>query len=316
MHNVDSYLKLSYSPMTIYEFEHYKDDVDIYNYLENTSIYAIAQRALPIMEFVEVNENMIHMAVYMEGVEEKLEMFFHIEDNSKFFPTGISAIRTGSNIQNDASLFHSLTLYRKDDIGNDEFVMSANFDRLIHLASNGIIQIRVKGDITPFVSYKVLYVGECIEEHIFKRFKAHHALQNILIQENIIPQNYDKVNDMIMLPFYVESDVVSMITGDSNLEEVVEAMTGNFSFGGREIILDCEKALIKAMSPKYNKTKFKNYPQSKNGLYNHKLDSYLYRILENIILCYENGNKIYGDVSGMKGSHIAILKDKEFFVYN
>lgn len=315
MHNVEGQLKLSYSPMTLYEFEHFKDDKDVYDFLSSTAIYVIAQRSLPIMEFVDKNANGFHVKVYMEGNEEKLEIIFRTKDNLNFFPCGISAINIGSNILNKSGVFHSLILYRKNFCGNDEFVMSANFDRLIHLASNGIIKIHIKGDITPFISYRVLYVGECIEEHIFSRFKAHHALQNILIRENIISKDYDKVNDILLLPFKVTGDVVSVIDGNSNEKEFIEAVTGNFSFGRKELVLDCEKALIKAMSPKYNKTKFKHYPKSKNGLYNHKIDSCLYQVMENIVLCYDDDNKIYGDVNGLENSYITILENKEFFVY-
>lgn len=75
--------------------------------------------------------------------------------------------------------FHSIAILGKDE----RFIMNANLDRLIHLHSNKRINLRVKGDITPFVTYEVLYVGQCTHEHIFKRFKNHHALIDILINE-------------------------------------------------------------------------------------------------------------------------------------
>ena len=53
MHYLDGQLKLSYSPMTIYEFEMYKNDEDIYNFLNRTSIYVIARRTLPVMELTD-----------------------------------------------------------------------------------------------------------------------------------------------------------------------------------------------------------------------------------------------------------------------
>ncbi len=314
MHNVDSKLKLSYSPLTLYEFESVKSDEDIKEFLTTTKIYVIAKRPLPVMNLIGADSSGFHIKVKMEGYDENVEIIMTKKDNPKLFGKGLSAIREGSNIINNPNVFHSLTLYRKGDNG-DEFILNANFDRLIHLMSNKIITIRTKGDITPFVSYEVLYVGQCIGEHIFHRFKAHHALQNILIKENIIPPNYDKVNELLILPFYIESDVISIITGEATENEFIEAMTGRFSFGSKEISLDCEKALIYAMSPKYNKTCFKQYPKSTDGLFNHKLDSYLYRIAENLVLCYDSDNKIYGDVNELDASIISVVDDKNFNIF-
>lgn len=315
MHNIDSKLKFSYSPMTLFEFEALKDDNDVHEFLKSTTIYVIAKRALPIMKLIDASPSGFHISVSMEGRPETVEIIMSREDNKELFGAGLSQIRQGSNILDDPNNFHAITLFRENN-GEDEFVLNANFDRLIHLASNKLINITVEGDIIPFISYEVLYVGQCIGEHIFNRFKAHHALQNILIKENIIPPNYDKVNELLILPFGVNSDVLSVIKYEAKEEEVVEAFTGNFSFGNREISLDCEKALIRAMNPRYNKTRFKQYPKSTDGLFNRNLDSYIYSILENIILCYDSGNRIYGDVNGIYRSFISIINDKEFDIFN
>lgn len=315
MHNVDSKLKLSYGPLTIYEFEMYKSDEEIKQLLTSTTIYVIAKRPLPVMRVIKANSAGIHIIVEMDGYDKNVEIIMTQKDNPRLFGKGLSNMATGSNVINDPKAFHSFTLFREGANG-DEFILNANFDRLIQLMSNNLIKIRIKGDVTPFVSYEVLYVGQCIGEHIFQRFKAHHALQNILIKEKIIPPNYDKVNELLVLPFYIESDVISVITGDANEDEFMEAMTGQFSFGSKEISRDCEKALIYAMSPKYNKTCFKQYPKSADGLFNHKLDSYLYRIAENLVLCYDSDNKIYGDVDEINASIIAVVDDKNFNIFH
>lgn len=313
MNNIDSKLKLSYSPMTVYEFENFKTDKDISEYLNLITIYVIAKRQLPVMKIINADSSGFHILVSMEGIDKTVEIIMRKEDNPKLLG-GLSAMRQGSNLRDASDGFHSITLYR-DNNGENEFILNANFDRLIHLSSNKIINIHIKGDISPFVSYEVLYVGQCVGEHIFQRFKNHHALQHILIKENIIPPNYDKVNDLMILPFHIESDVVSCITGESKVDEFIKVMNGEFSFGAKEISLDCEKALIYAMNPKYNKMRFKQYPKSSDGLFKHNLDSYLYRILENIILCYDFEKKIYGDVNGVSASVISIVDDKEFDIF-
>ena len=44
------------------------------------------------------------------------------------------------------------------------------------------------------------------------------------------------------------------------------------------------------MNPKYNQIRFKNYPFSKDGLYNSDASVFCYSIAENIILKYDEGN--------------------------
>lgn len=314
MHNLDGQLKLSYSPMTIFEFDMYKNDKDIYQYLERTTLYVIAKRTLPVMKILDSGNDGLILSVRMEDNEEELIVSLLAKDNLKFFPNGISAVNLGSNIQDDKESFHSMILYSRGADDVDRFVMSANLDRLIHLASNGIIDIRIEGNWEPFISYHVLYVGKCVNEHIFKRFKAHHALQDILIKEKIIPKDYDKVNDLILLPFHIESEIVSVLDENATEEQFLEAFTGQFSFGNEEISEDCEKALVHAMSPKYNRTKFKQYPKAQDGLFQHNLGTYFYRILENLILIYDENNKLYGDVNGEYCSYIAITNEDEFSI--
>lgn len=299
-------LKLSFSPMTIYEFDEFRNDEDICKFLERSTIYIIAKRKLPIMRLIDGKSNFFHISVHMNPEVTPLEITMLQEDNIALLHDGISYIRAGNNTtsQND---FHAVTLFGE----NNRFIMYANLDRLIHLHSNNTINLRISGDITPFITYEVLYVGQCTEEHIFDRFKTHHALLKILSKENIISPNYDKVNDLLILPFHIETDVLSQI---SSYEEFVNSINGNYGIDNKTVALDCEKALIKAMNPKYNSTKFKQYPKSKDGLFSHNLDFYQYKVLENLVLDYGDGNYIYGDVNGINSSIISVLENNDFFI--
>ncbi len=212
------------------------------------------------------------------------------------------SIRVGNNTTSSSD-FHALQLFGN----NDRFIMYANLDRLLHLHSNNSITLRFKGDFTPFVTYEVLYVGQCTGEHIFDRFKSHRALLKILLQENIIPQNYDKVNDLLILPLHIETTMLSEISSE---QEFFDAITGKSLVNTKTVSLDCEKALIKTMNPKYNSTKFKQYPKSTDGLFNHNIDFYQYKILENLVLDYGNNNYI----DGTNSSIISVSNNSYFFI--
>ncbi|WP_145329947.1 hypothetical protein [Paenibacillus xylanexedens] len=309
MKQINNILRLSYSPMTIFEFEKFRDDIDIGNYLENCTIYIIAKRKLPIMQLIEGDSSKVHLKISMQGISNELEIIISQTYNEKLFKGGLTYMRTGNNTKDEAS-FHSITLYR----GDKEFILAANIDRLLHLHSQGLITLLTKGDPEPILTYDVLYVGQCTEQHIFKRFKSHHALQEILINENIIPENYQMVNDLVLLPFNISSDLVSRIDSDMSFEDVNDLLVGNHGINENAISLDCEKSLIKAINPKYNKTKFLNYPKSKDGLYKYNLNAVVYQIQEDIVLRY--GEKcIYGDRSLKDASKIAVFENEEFLIY-
>nr|WP_154891613.1 hypothetical protein [Paenibacillus xylanexedens] len=308
MKQINNILKLSYSPMTIFEFEKFRDDNDIVNYLNNASIYVIARRTLPIMKLIDADSSKVHLEVSMKGIATKLEIILTQQYNKTLFKDGLTAIRTGNNTK-DQDSFHSITLYRD----NEEFILAANTDRLLHLHSQGLITLLTKGDAEPFLTYDVLYVGQCTEQHIFKRFKSHHALQEILINENIIPENYQMVNDLVLLPFNISSDFVTQIDENMSVEDVEHILTGDHGIEASAISLDCEKSLIKAMNPKYNKTKFSNYPKSKDGLYKYNLNTVSYQIKEEISLCY-GGKRIYGDVSLKDASKILVFENQDFVI--
>ena len=208
-----NHLKLSYGPMTLHEFEEAKKDEEVKKELDSTTIYVIVKRELPffIIKKLVSNDNgsvdCLHLLVRNSNCKD-VELIIAAKDNHGFFPNGIHEMKIFTNQQKEKMIstgqFHALSFYDQ----NHRFIMHANFDRLIQLNHNEIFNIRVLGDITPLITYEVLYVGQCVNQHIFSRFKAHHALQKILIKEQIIPKDYDKVNDLLLLPGIVKKCAV------------------------------------------------------------------------------------------------------------
>lgn len=305
--------------MTLHEFEEAKKDDEVKKELDSTTIYVIAKRKLPFFIIKDLVFNIngsvdcLHLLVRNSNCE-GVELIIDAKDNSRFFPHGIHEMEISTNQQKEkmkqTDPFHAFSIYDY----NHRFIMHTNFDRLIQLNHNEVFNIRIIGDITPLITYEVLYVGECVKEHIFLRFKSHHALQKILVKEQIIPKDYDKVNDLLLLPFTVHSETMYSIGGgvtDDEIDRYVTLCLGESIIPEKNISLDCEKALIHAMNPKYNTEKFRSYPSSKDGLFKFNLDCYSYSIDENLILSYENGGKIYGQTNLFQ-SIIRILNNEKF----
>lgn len=278
MQSTISSLTFSYGPMTSRELANASNRIK--TMLEPTSLYIIAKRKRPLMEIQSRDEKSIHIVYTLESL--RLE----------------------------ATLLLNSILQEELQYNNGVITI----DRLIHLQHHGMIEVvSGSGSLSQFVTYEVLYVGQCVKEHIADRFKAHHALLAIFNNETILSTTYDKSEEILILPFVINSNEITSVTANSSSDEIdriVNAMLGNCTAPEDAYSYDCEKALIRAMDPKYNKTKFKSYPKSKDGLYPYEFDSIGYAIDENIILSYGNSNFILGANWGE--SVILIKKNKDF----
>ncbi len=156
-----------------------------------------------------------------------------------------------------------------------------------------------------------MYVGQCVGEPLCKRFKAHHALQDMLIEEKVTSVGYQNADELIIMPFRSNGEICSILNPyEATVDDYIKVFTNDFSFGTREITLDCEKALVHGMNPKYNKTKFLTYPKSDDGLHKTEADVYSYFIAANLVLKYDGG-MIYGCPESKYASRI--IGDKDGF---
>lgn len=283
MHMVESQLVLTMQPVSIKEFNQIKNLSVDKEYLDQASLYIIAQREVPQMtvDFEHSNHEKVVLNVKLLQADKSIELMILLPEN----------LSLDAFIKN----IHNISL-----------------EQILYYAAHNFIKVLFKGDITPFISYGVMYVGECVEERLTKRFRAHHALQNMLIEEKTISPKHCNSEELILMPFRSDSQIVSCLTPDCSEEDFIKSFTNDFSFGNKEVILDCEKALVHGMNPKYNKILFKNYPLSKDGLFNTEAEVYSYSISENIILKYKDG-VVYGCADDLYASKI--VGDKQGYTH-
>ena len=209
--------------------------------------------------------------------------------NPKYSLNGFAGIKTEPEGLEKAQ---KVWLFAFNDKGEAVSNIGFTFDELIYYCYNGLFSIIVQGDFTSAITYEVLYVGESIGEKLSQRFKAHHALQDMLIEEEVISPCFDKSEELMLMPFTINSYMCTMLTGFSLENDWRKALVGNFDISPNQICLDAEKALVHGMNPKYNHIRFKNYPFSKDGLYKSDASVFCYSIAEKMILKYDAGNII------------------------
>lgn len=290
MNIVESKLYFATPPLSIRRFNQQKNLKGVKEEFDRASIYIIGKREVPQIRVLEKSS----IEEYLKDVDEEKYVLLNIEMQE-------------SNFKKDC------VYILPDSIKRSEFISSINditVDEIFFRTTRNIGNFGCIGDISPLITYEVLYVGQCVGEPLTKRFMAHHALQNMLIEENVISKNYDKADELILMPLYIDSDVISVLTPDLGEEEFVKAFTNNFDFGSKEVTLDAEKALVHNMNPKYNRIKFMNYPISKDGLYKTDAHAFSYALTEFAMLKY-NDSMVIGCPDTMYASKI--LGDDEGF---
>lgn len=316
-------LKLAYSPLSNYEFNFLKSDKIIEQIIDEASLYIIAQRNILSFENIVSNQDKqllefeIHQKNNSEILKCKLPYFQDAIGASKTKEIALAVNTIDPNFKNEEypiNNVHGLSLLEIENINdeNPKFLVWFSPEKLLQNYWGKSVECEIKGDIRSFTNYQVHYVGKATKQSIFKRLTGHSTLQEILSVETPFLYGDLPTHEITLLLFKFYDNLEIKSYGiNSNIDEMVDSMMGKKRPDKESIFLDAEKALIKAMQPKYNKELFNNYPKSKDGLYNHNYDAISYTIMDPITLEYSNG-KIEGGLSNLGGDSI-IVKDNTTF---
>lgn len=286
---VESKMYCAIPPISIKSFDQQKSINSFKQKIDLAKLYIIGKREMPE---IRINDK--------STLSEKIDGY----DEEKFVSLSIKMCNKKLMIDAVFQLPNDLNkvLFKKK-------VNNITIEDILFAAAHNDGRFICFDNIAPLITYDVLYVGECIKEPLTKRFIAHHALQKMLIEEDVIFKKFDKADELILIPIIIDSYTMFPLTADNmNKDSLVKVREG-FNFGYDEITLDAEKALVHNMNPKYNKIKFSKYPYSVDGLYETDASVFSYALADYIILKYDNGvvigcpddnyaSKILGDDEG------------------
>ena len=277
-----SSLQFSYPPLSAYEFDRFRKDVEIQKNLDNSCLYIIARR--PLIQFCDYslnsNERTISFNLFRKDVNYKLSCKFYVDSYEEFRNRNFKVLF--GSFTKDSSKTHGLQFI---DFETHKPFHWFNAEKFLYSVSHNFFKADIKGNMLDFLTFEVLYIGKCTDEPISKRFNHHHALQEILITENIITEDYQNSHELIILPFeYMENQIykINYICSDSEQDQYIK-------ISDKTIAIDEEKALIKCLNPRYNNVKYKSYPKSSDGLINQNISFINYLIGENLQLKYTDG---------------------------
>jgi hypothetical protein len=314
-------LKLAYSPLNNRDFATLKGDLDIQNNLRRSSLYLICQR--PELFFKNIRPIIERQSIYLEIQQEANPSCLKIElpilqdnlakDPNKFINTYFGSHRNIQSIDNGVDHAYGLKFYESDEENKlDNFIAWFSPEKLIQNIWLGIITASVTGNIRDFTRYNVHYIGKATDQEVWKRLTGHATLQDILSIENPITWGSLPTHEISLLFFYFQDNMqIESFSDEADIDEMVKSIMGESVPKQKRIFLDAEKALIRAMTPKYNKELFKNYPVSKDGLYNDNFDTISYTFTDPITLVYETG-EIQGGLNKLGGDSIIIESNSSF----
>lgn len=297
MNNIlETNLHLTHAPISIKDFNYIKKapecDSELWcekESLDNASLYIIGKREVPVFIPRREISDKSCLILDVEVGKASFRIFVPALKNPEYSLNGFAGIKTEPEGLEKAQ---KVWLFAFNDKGDAVSTIGFTFDELIYYCGKDWFHITMQGDFASAITYEVLYVGESVGEKLTQRFKAHHALQDMLIEEKVISSSFDKSEELILMPFTTDSYMCTMLTGFSSENDWSKALLGDFDVTPKQISLDAEKALVHGMNPKYNRIQFKNYPFSEDGLYKSDASVFCYSIADNMILKYDAGNII------------------------
>lgn len=331
--NLFNQLQLSYSPLCNRDFTVLRDDVDIQHAIEKSSIYAIVQR--PVLRFDNFRPNSEDYTFDFEIRQEKnpnvlkcrMPMFQEALGTSD--PLRGIDLSVGSNaaeheaLRNGAfplSNFHGFKIIDvdPDDDSKRRFLRWFTPEKFLQNAWNDLMVYNIVGDIRSFTKYNVHYVGKATEQEIWQRLTGHSKLQDVLSMEDPFCYGTLPTHEIAILAFTFKENILMREFGETcSDDELLDYFLDNELPSQKTIYLDAEKALIHSMQPAYNSELFKNYPKSKDGLYDHKFGVINYTFVDPITLVYERG-EIRGGLMPLGGDAIRVINNDtvEFVKFN
>lgn len=275
---------MSFPAMSVYEFEHFKEEEEVLEYWKSSSIYIICQR--PVLYFDEIwcnEENgIISMKIKQRGRENQLSVRLSISPRDQDLSKGFWAEfqfyekeqQTEQPFRNAAGV--------KFLTDKNEFVVWLSPERLIftYCTRKTGFDIEIKGPIHDFLTYKVHYIGQAQNQGIWQRLTGHEKLSKALTLEHpfiegefspwelsLIFLKFDGFSEATLVDqsgseYVFDSRGKKLTTEELAVATIPKTIEQVRSFA----INDFEAYLVNMFQPKYNKILFKSYPDISNGL--------------------------------------------------
>jgi len=178
-------IKLAYAPLCNFDFTHLKQEPIVQEILKGSMLYVIGQR--PMITFDNITfdnkDGSLNFETKLEGTSEKMncnlpvyQEIIELDDTKAVNVLFGSYDKTWSFETLPVSQVNGIQIFDKDM----RFILWLSPDKLLHLFWNNIVKANISGDLRPFTTYLVHYVGKATDQEVWQRLTGHATLQEIL----------------------------------------------------------------------------------------------------------------------------------------
>lgn len=280
-----SSLRLVYPPISNQVAEWVKEDVDVEALLRKSSLYMFASREAPKFTNVrwqDAQNHILRVELELGSTHDECLIDFHkISESYRLTKGNQLEILAGDFLRPTANRYDVVQLCETDSAGERVKVLDwFTPDKLLFERWRRRPILSGLNKYREFTKFHLQYVGISKESDSFSRVleHAHEKRLAILSNEPQISAGA-RVTDETYLFFFTVSPLFFRVF---DTDEDFKSALREPGFAHTRNIADAEKAFINILQAKYNDVRYKNYPQSTDGLYGLGLTTYAYVIAEDV----------------------------------
>lgn len=261
-------LDLIFPPISNQEGVWIWEDEEVREYVKRSKLYMLVHRRE--LKFIDID------------VDSMIRGIFRFKISMGNFTSGFFSYKFTDNVamlieKNGSLLYESGDkIFRIKREMDEDVLYWATPDKILYDAIMSNIELESENinDIEALQVFELLYVGISKKNDSLSRLfkEPHHGRLNILSNEYTKEEKARMTDELMILLFEVKWFNINSVT--------VETIDDLFTYTDDEeaIVADAEKAFVSMLDTKYNKVKFKKYPQGGDGLYDKGLQGYAYGI--------------------------------------
>lgn len=281
-----SILELVFPPFSSQEAVWFRNEPSIERHLRQSDFYMIGGK--PECFFVNINLNENTYCIEFD-IEMKGNIVSSGKINIRHLPF-IAHLTMGSYKIRCQKKFIEFSDLDKE---NEKGLVIERFtpDNIFWYRSKYMKGIEGLDNYQELLKFDLLYVGIAKVGDSYDRLikKGHTARMDILSNETPRYLSSRVTDEIFLFLFKINPLIFSTFNGNHNFTD----HDINPTYDNKKIVADAEKAFVSLLLPQYNIVKFRNYPQSQDGLYDSGLDRYGYSISESLTF-----NTPHGTIKG------------------
>lgn len=281
---LDIFVGTTYPIVSAYEYEFLKEEIVVQERMKPATIYFILQRPLIFFDNLVPGDGTLAFDI-VDGINAPLHC--EVELSKLGVPAGAVCgldVLWYRDPERREPPFKEVAGFRLIEEDGSFIVWETPQKLLYEILANGLTA-QLEGDIAPYLTYHVHYIGQAFSQKIWNRLTGHEKLQSILTLEeplsalttrpaleiSILMLSLTGISDNPLFPY---SDLFKPENGkpilyefdfDDDDDSFERFYNPQLKPGAAELTNEVEAMLISLFKPEYNKKLFRNYPFFKNG---------------------------------------------------